>query len=88
MKSAILITIGVALIGLALMLNKKASDREGGQQRINDAVSHLGYSMSGSYEYKKAERRDRTGLYVMGGLGGIAIITGIATLGSHSPKRQ
>lgn len=82
MKSAVLMGIGAILIVVAIVMNNKASQREVRNQRINDAVSDVGLSLSGHYEYKKADKQDRMPVYLIGGLGGLAILAGIVTLGA------
>lgn len=82
MKSAVLMVVGVVLIGIAIMMNNNASERERRDQRINDAVSDVGFGLSGRYEYKTADKQDRMPIYLVGGLGGISILSGIVMLGT------
>jgi hypothetical protein len=78
--------IGAILIVVAIVMNNNASDREARDQRINDAVSDFGLGLSGRYEYKKANTQDRMPAYLIGGLGGIAILAGIVTLGAGKKR--
>lgn len=82
MKSAVLIVIGVVLIGVAVVMNNNASERERVEQRINDLLSDVERETTGPGERKMADKQDRMPVYLVGGLGGVAILAGIATLGT------
>lgn len=82
MKSAVLIVIGVVLICIAVVMNNKASELESLDQKVNDSASNAIHTLTGNYERKKADKRDRALVYLLGGLGGGAILAGIVILGT------
>jgi hypothetical protein len=86
MKSAVLMGIGAILIVVGIVMSNNANDSDARDQRINDAVSDVGFGLSGRYEYKKADKHDRMPVYLIGGLGGLTILIGIVTLGTGKKR--
>ena len=86
MKSVVLFLIGGVLLIAALVVNTQLGQQERAMSDLNDTYGDLSRMLGNRSAYSSTSPKDRSLVYVLGGVGAMFILAGIVKLGDDKKK--